>query len=105
MSFYIRKNGRCALGAVGALIVLLLVCGLAFASGGGEPGGAHDSGKLLDLLYRAINFALLVIILYMVVKKNMSQVRDGSMQGGLVRLRQSFIISIMSYMKNLLLMV
>ncbi|MBW1850570.1 MAG: ATP synthase F0 subunit B [Deltaproteobacteria bacterium] len=69
MSCYIGKNGSCALGAVGALIVLFLVCGLAVASGGGEPGGAHDSGKLLDLLYRAINFALLVIILYMVLKK------------------------------------
>lgn len=69
MGFYSRKNGRCALGAVGALLVLLLVCGLALASGGGEPGGAHDSDKLLDLLYRAINFALLVIILYVVLKK------------------------------------
>jgi F-type H+-transporting ATPase subunit b len=52
-----------------ALVSLILLCGLAFASGGGEHGGAHDSGKTLDLLYRFINFALLVIILVVVVKK------------------------------------
>ena len=51
------------------LIGLFLVCGLAYASGGGEEGGAHDSGRTLDLLYRFINFTLLVIILVVVVKK------------------------------------
>ncbi|MDY6971611.1 MAG: ATP synthase F0 subunit B [Thermodesulfobacteriota bacterium] len=52
-----------------ALISLVLICGLALASGGGEQGGAHDNEKLLDLLARCINFALLVIILVVVVKK------------------------------------
>ena len=33
-----------------------------FAAGGGE-GAAHDGGQGLDLLYRFLNFALLVIIL------------------------------------------
>ncbi|MEW6668254.1 MAG: ATP synthase F0 subunit B [Thermodesulfobacteriota bacterium] len=39
--------------------------GVALAAG----GGADRSGDLLDLLYRFINFALLVIILYVVLKK------------------------------------
>jgi F-type H+-transporting ATPase subunit b len=38
------------------------------AAGGGETA-AHDGGQGLDLLYRFINFALLVIILFVVVKK------------------------------------
>ncbi|HBF42640.1 MAG TPA: hypothetical protein DDW42_03240 [Desulfobacteraceae bacterium] len=46
------------------VIFLFMLCGLGLASEGGEHGG-----KLLDLLYRAINFALLVIILYVVIKK------------------------------------
>jgi F-type H+-transporting ATPase subunit b len=39
-----------------------------FAAGGGEAA-AHDGGQGLDLLYRFINFALLVIILFVVVRK------------------------------------
>jgi F-type H+-transporting ATPase subunit b len=54
----------------GTLLVFFLICGLAMASGGaaGHEGG-HDSGRLLDLLYRAINFSLLIIILFIVVRK------------------------------------
>jgi len=57
--------------AIGTLILFVLVCcGLAMASGAGaEQGADHGNGKMLDLLYRAINFALLVIILYVVVRK------------------------------------
>jgi len=60
---------RSALMVGCALLSLILLCGLAFASGGGEHGGAHDNGKLLDLLARCINFALLVVILVVVIKK------------------------------------
>jgi len=63
------RKGKSALTIACALIGLLLVCGLAYASGGGEHGGTHDSGRTLDLLYRFINFALLVIILVVVLKK------------------------------------
>ncbi len=49
---------------------VFLLCGLAYASGGGEQTGAHDGGKQLsDLLYRGLNFTLLVIILVVVVRK------------------------------------
>jgi F-type H+-transporting ATPase subunit b len=49
------------------LLALLISSGLCFAA---SPGG-HDNGKLLwDLFYRFVNFALLVIILVIVVKKS-----------------------------------
>jgi len=63
------RKGKSALTVVCTLMGMLLVCGLAYASGGGEQGAAHDSGRTLDLLYRFINFTLLVIILVVVVKK------------------------------------
>ena len=94
MIFFNRKNKSRASALVCVLIVLLFICGLAYASGGGDPAGdpsghgsavvtgadahgegggghgAHASGKQMeDLLYRAINFSLLVIILFFVVKK------------------------------------
>ncbi len=47
--------------------VLLLSGGIALASGGGE--GVDRHADLVDLLYRFINFALLVIILGWVLKK------------------------------------
>lgn len=52
-----------------ALISTFLLCSLGFASGGAEHGGAHDNAKLTDLLYRCINFTLLVIILVVIIKK------------------------------------
>lgn len=45
----------------------LFFWGVALAAGG--QAGADRSGDFLDLLYRFINFALLVIILYVVLKK------------------------------------
>ena len=88
--FFNRKNRSRALAVVGALMVFLFVCGASYASSGGEEAshdstavsgsdaqgahgggqGAHDSGKkVTDLIYRAVNFSLLVIILFVVVKK------------------------------------
>ena len=88
--FFNGKNRSRALVVVGALMVILFVCGASYASSGGEEashdstavsgsdaqvehgGGqsAHDSGKkMTDLIYRAVNFSLLVIILFVVVKK------------------------------------
>ena len=50
-----------------SLVLWAVSCGIAFAAGGHE--GSDRSGDLLDLLYRFINFALLVIILFWVGKK------------------------------------
>jgi F-type H+-transporting ATPase subunit b len=49
------------------VIAFFLLCGASFAAGGHE--GADRSGDLVDLLYRAINFALLAIILFWALKK------------------------------------
>jgi F-type H+-transporting ATPase subunit b len=55
-------------------VVLLLLSGLAWpcaalASGGGGHGASDRSGDLWDLLFRFVNFALLVIILVWALKK------------------------------------
>ena len=65
----LKAGGRLALIIGFVLLSLFFLSALGFASGGGDNGGAHDSGKLLDLLYRFINFALLVIILFVVIRK------------------------------------
>jgi F-type H+-transporting ATPase subunit b len=58
-----------ALIAVFALIGLFLFCGLGFASEGAGHGDVHGNARLLDLGYRFLNFALLVIILFVVIRK------------------------------------
>ncbi|MBW1680058.1 MAG: ATP synthase F0 subunit B [Deltaproteobacteria bacterium] len=49
-----------------ALFCVLATYGLAIAGG---HGGGHDDARTVDLIYRFINFALLVIILVVVLKK------------------------------------
>jgi F-type H+-transporting ATPase subunit b len=63
-----RKKGL-VLIAVCTLTVLLLLCGLGFASEGTGHGDTHGNARLLDLGYRFLNFALLVIILFVVIRK------------------------------------
>ncbi|MCP4682403.1 MAG: ATP synthase F0 subunit B [Desulfobacterales bacterium] len=63
------RNKRYALIAVCVLISLFFVCAPVFGSGGGGHGGADDGELMWNLLYRGINFALLVIILFIVIKK------------------------------------
>ena len=61
------KNRKGRLFAVGCFAAGgVLLSSVALAAGG---GGADRSGDLLDLLYRFINFALLVIILFIVLKR------------------------------------
>lgn len=68
---------------ISGLLISFLMTGLSFASSGGETAhegaaaveshgaGQHDDeGALMDLLARFINFALLVIILAVVLKKS-----------------------------------
>jgi F-type H+-transporting ATPase subunit b len=52
-----------------ALLSVIFFIGLGFGAEEAGHGGAHDSGRTLDLLYRFINFALLVIILFVVLRK------------------------------------
>lgn len=63
-------KGKGVLISACTLLFFSILLGVAFASGGGEHAAAHDSGKrLMDLMYRGINFTLLVIILVVVLRK------------------------------------
>jgi len=55
------------LGGCG-LLMFLFFLGIALAAEGGH-GGAEESGQLADLLYRTINFVLLIVILYFAMRK------------------------------------
>jgi len=60
------KNGKRLLFSLGCFAsTSVFLSSFALAAG----GGADRSGDLLDLLYRFINFALLVIILFIVLRK------------------------------------
>lgn len=52
-----------------ALGMILLVAAVACASGGAEGEGAHGSGKLMDFVWRVVNFAILAAILYKLAAK------------------------------------
>ena len=68
-----RKRSRkyLVLLAFFAMFAFLFYCPALATEGAHEAGhGADRSGDLLDLLYRFINFALLVIILFIAIKKS-----------------------------------
>ncbi|MGD2124611.1 MAG: F0F1 ATP synthase subunit B [Desulfobacteraceae bacterium] len=62
-----ESQGKRSVFIIFPVIAFFLLCGASFAAGGHE--GADRSGDLVDLLYRAINFALLAIILFWALKK------------------------------------
>ena len=64
-----RGKGKLAIIICLTLVGLVFFCGLGFGSEGGGHGAAQDSKRLLDLGYRFLNFALLVIILFVVIRK------------------------------------
>lgn len=64
------RGGKSAWIWGAALAMVLALFGLGLGAESGGHGGGQDSGRLLDLLYRFINFALLVIILFVVVRKS-----------------------------------
>lgn len=61
------KRGKSYFIAACTLIVSLGFCGLSLASGG--EGGGHGGGSVTDLMYRILNFVLMVIILVVVIRK------------------------------------
>jgi F-type H+-transporting ATPase subunit b len=66
METYRRNRKRRALAVLGMAAAVVLFSSFALASEGGAAGRSAD---LLDLLYRWINFSLLVIILVVVLRK------------------------------------
>jgi F-type H+-transporting ATPase subunit b len=69
MILFKGKKGKCVLIAGLTLISIFILCGLGVASEGGGHGGADESQRLWDLGARFLNFALLVIILFVVIRK------------------------------------
>ena len=59
------KKGKTILIVGSTLLFMITLCGAVFASG----GESADHDQMLNLLYRLLNFALLVIILVVIVKK------------------------------------
>jgi F-type H+-transporting ATPase subunit b len=69
MILFKGKTGKFVLKAGLTLISIFILCGLGFASEGGGHGGTDESQRLWDLGARFLNFALLVIILFVVIRK------------------------------------
>lgn len=68
MADIVKRKGALALVLGSILLGLFFFCEPILAAGGGEAGGG-GSAHLWDLLYRIINFGLLVIILFLVIRK------------------------------------
>ena len=64
---FTSKKGQTFLVVGMTLLFVIAFCGLAIASGDASDSHAHD--QMMNLLYRILNFTLLVIILVVVVKK------------------------------------
>lgn len=66
-----KSRGKWALVAVSVFFSVMVVCAVALAASGTTDGGhgGHDSLRLYDLIYRIVNFALLILVLFIVVKK------------------------------------
>lgn len=63
-----------------ALVVMLASAGALYASGGEASGGGIPSAKLWDLLWRTMNFAGLVVILVLALKKPIANGLKGRQQ-------------------------
>lgn len=70
MILFKGKKGKFVLIAGITLISIFILCSLGFASEGGGHGGSDESQRLWDLGARFLNFALLVIILFVVIRKS-----------------------------------
>jgi F-type H+-transporting ATPase subunit b len=70
MILFKGKKGKFVLIAGLTLISIFILCGSGFASEGGGHGGTDESQRLWDLGARFLNFTLLVIILFVVIRKS-----------------------------------
>jgi len=68
MMFMLQGRNRYIISITFLVIFSLLLCGGVAAEGG--HGGADRSADLFDLLYRFINFTLMIIILVLVIRKS-----------------------------------
>ena len=69
MICFTSKKGQTFLIVGMTLLFVITLCGFAFASGGEGASDSHAHDQMMNLLYRILNFTLLVIILVVIVKK------------------------------------
>ncbi|MEJ2587241.1 MAG: ATP synthase F0 subunit B [Deltaproteobacteria bacterium] len=69
MSRFMSGKGKALWSAGVALLLVALICGVSMASGGGEAAHEAHGGSVVNLMYRILNFVLMVIILVVVIKK------------------------------------
>jgi F-type H+-transporting ATPase subunit b len=65
--------------------MLLLFAAVAYASGGAEGEGAHGGGKLMDFIWRVVNFVILAAIIYKLAAKGVK----GFFTGRRVQIREA----------------
>ncbi len=63
------RKWNAALLAACSIFGVLLFLGLAIASEGGGHEAAQEGGEMADFLYRCINFALLLVVLFITIRK------------------------------------
>jgi len=78
-SVFFRRNAFVLI----QIILVLLVCftGAALAASGGGENGAEAKGWTATDTYRVINFAILFIALFFILKKPVSQALNGRIEG------------------------
>ena len=74
------KNNFPAIASL-VLLFLLIAVEVVFASSGGEHGGEHGGGWAATDTYRVMNFAVLAIALFFLLKKPVSQFLGDRIQG------------------------
>lgn len=78
-SVFSRRNAFVVIQIV--LLVLVCFAGTALAASGGGENGAEAKGWVATDTYRVINFAVLFIVLFFILKKPVSQALNGRIEG------------------------
>lgn len=85
-TFHQKLSKSFILGTVlPAFGMLLLFAAVAYASGGAEGEGGHESGKLMDFVWRVVNFVILAALAYKFFAKGVK----GFFTGRRVQIRES----------------
>lgn len=76
------KSRRWFISAIAAVLFLMIIGGgISVASSGGEHGGAVKKGWVATDTYRVMNFAVLAIALFFILRKPVSQAFDSRIKG------------------------
>jgi len=77
-----EQKRRWFFSVIMAVVLLMLICGgVSMASSGGEHGGSAKKGWVATDTYRVMNFSVLAIALFFILRKPMSQALDSRIKG------------------------